>query len=83
MDCREAQVSGTPRDCSSWILATCYPLILWLTSSWAASYANVGTGEFEKVTKIRVAHSPPFSLDCRVIALVFHQNTRIMPVFRD
>jgi hypothetical protein len=38
------------------------PLILWLTSTVAASYGNVGIYEFKKVTTVRVALSPPASL---------------------
>ncbi len=70
-------------DCFLDFASSCAPLILWLTSSFAANYANVGTYEFKKVTKVRIALAPPRSLDCRENSLARRRNTRIMPVFRD
>jgi hypothetical protein len=58
-------------------------LILWLTSSFAASYANAGTCEFKKVTKVRIALAPPYSLKCREIRLDCSGNCRKWAQFRN
>jgi hypothetical protein len=58
-------------------------VILRLTYSFAASYDNVGTYEFKKVTRVRIPISPPRSLNCGEIQRLFIRNTQKMPVFRD
>jgi hypothetical protein len=58
-------------------------MILWLTSSFAASYDNVGTYKFKKVMKFRVALSPPYSLRCRENRWDFSGNCEKWAQFQD
>jgi hypothetical protein len=58
-------------------------VILWLTSSFAASYDNVGTYEFKKVTKVRIAVAPPASLNSRETAPPFPSKYAKDAHFRD
>ena len=57
--------------------------ILWLNSSFAASYDNGGTCKFEKVTKVRVTLSPPYSLKCRENRQDFSGNCEKRAQFQD
>jgi hypothetical protein len=58
-------------------------LILSLTSSFAVSYANVGTYEFKKVTTVRTPISPPSVLTAFKSRPFCAEIPGTMPVFRD
>src|ERR1700683_1535687 len=72
-------------DCFEGFSTDLCPLILWLTSSFAVSYANVATYEFKKVTRVRIPLPPPPRPNCReippVLTTKYAKHARISRYF--